>query len=126
MGAFSYHRFIFLLARIDLWKVYDRLISTCTVKTGIKVKRQWFQLAKRGTLVGLLQFSPSFLFAFATSNRAKLAFKMTIIKDTHVTLMGIPFKVEANHSLIFLPLQTYEKKFAEFPFLFIFIIPCMY
>ena len=82
-----------------------------------------FQLAKHGTLVGLLRFSPSFLFACAASNRANLAFKTTIIEDTHLTLAGIPFKVEANNSLIFLLLQTYEKKFAEFPFLFIFIIP---
>ena len=48
---------------------------------------------------------------------------MTIIEDTLLTLAGILFKVEANNSLIFLPLQTYEKKFAEFLFLFIFIIP---
>ena len=83
------------------------------------------QLAKTGTLVGLLRFSPSFLFACAASNRANLAFKTTIIEDTYLTLVGIPFKVEANNSLIFLLLQTYEKKFAECPFLFIFIIPCL-
>ena len=82
-----------------------------------------FRLAKHGTLVGLLRFSPSFLSLCAASNRANLAFKTTIIEDTHLTLAGIPLKVEANYSLIFLPLQTYEKKFAEFPFLFIFIIP---
>ena len=79
-----------------------------------------FQLAKNDTLVGLLRFSPSFLFACAASNRSNLAFKTTVIEDTHVTLMGIPFKVEANNSLIFLPLQTYEKKFAEFSFLLIY------
>ena len=44
------------------------------------------------------------------------------MEDTHLTLIGILSKVEANNSLIFLPLQTYEKKFAEFPFLFISII----
>ena len=38
MGAFSYHRFIFLLACIDRWKVYNRLVSVCTVKTAIEVK----------------------------------------------------------------------------------------
>ena len=43
--------------------------------------------------------------------------KTTIVEATHLTL------VEANSSLIYLPLQTYEKKFAELPFLFIFIIP---
>ena len=78
-----------------------------------------FRLAKHGTVVGLLRFSPS----FCLRNRANLAFKTTIIENRHLTLIGIPSKVEANNSLIFLPLQTYEKKFAEFPFLFIFIIP---
>ena len=77
-----------------------------------------FQLAKQGTLVGLLRFSPSSLTVGAASNQANLAFKTTIIEDTHLTLAGIPFKGEANISLIFLPLQTYEKRFAKFPFLF--------
>ena len=40
MGAFSYHRFIFLLACIDGWKIYNRLGFACTVKIAIKVKRQ--------------------------------------------------------------------------------------
>ena len=79
-----------------------------------------FQLAKRGTLVGLHRFSPSFLFACAASNKADLAFKMTIIDDTHRTLAVIPFNVEANNSLIFLPLKTYEKKFAEFLLLLVY------
>ena len=39
-GAFPYHRFIFLLAGIDRWKVDIRLVFACTVKTAIKVKRQ--------------------------------------------------------------------------------------
>ena len=64
-----------------------------------------------------------FLFACAASDQANLAFKTTIIEDTHLTLAGFLFKIEANISLIFLPLQTYDKKIAEFPFLFIFIIP---
>ena len=82
------------------------------------------QLAKHSTVVGLLRISQYFLFECAASNRANLAFKTIIIEDTHLTLIGILFKLEANNSLIFLPLQTYEKKFAEFPFLFISIIPC--
>ena len=49
---------------------------------------------------------------------------MITIEDTHLTLIGILSKVEANNSLIFLRLQTYEKEFAEFPFLFTSIIPC--
>ena len=55
-----------------------------------------FQLAKNGTLVGLLRFSPSFLFAYAAIKQGNLAFRMTIIKDTHITLAVIPFKVKAN------------------------------
>ena len=76
-----------------------------------------FQLAKNGTLVGLFCFSLYFLQAI---NRVNLAFRTTIIEDTHLTLTVIPFKVEANNSLTFLPLQTYEKKFAEFLFLLVY------
>ena len=76
-----------------------------------------FQLAKKGTLGGLFRFPLSLLFACAAIIRVNSAFRMTIIKDTHLTLAVIPFKVEANNYLICLPLQTYEKKFAEFPFL---------
>ena len=83
----------------------------------------FIQLAKHGTVVGLLRFLSSVLCACAANNQANLAFKTTIIEDTHLTLAGILFKVEANNYLFFLPLQTYEKKLAEFPFLFIFIIP---
>ena len=78
-----------------------------------------FQLAKHGTVVGLLQFSPSFLFACAASNRSNLAFKTTIIEDTHLTLTVILFKVEANNYLILFAITN----IAEFPFLFISIIP---
>ena len=46
MGAFSYHRFIFLLACIDHWKVYNWLVFACTVKTAIKVKRQCVSTSK--------------------------------------------------------------------------------
>ena len=49
-------------------------------------------------------------FSPAASSQANLAFKMTIIEDTHLALIDIPSKVEANNSLIFLPLQTYERK----------------
>ena len=87
------------------------------MKTAVEVKRLCVSTSKNGTLVGLLRFSPSFLFACAAFNRINLAFKTTIIEDTHLTLAVVPFKVEANNSLIFLPLQTYEKKIANFPFL---------
>ena len=39
MGAFFYHRFIFLLACIGRWKVYNGLVFACTVKIAIEVKR---------------------------------------------------------------------------------------
>ena len=76
------------------------------------------QLAKDGTLVGFLRFSQSFLLACAAINRVNLAFRTTIIEDTHLTLAVNSLKVEANNSLIFLLLQTYEKKFAKFLFLY--------
>ena len=69
-----------------------------------------FELAKRGTVVRLLRFSPSFLLACTASNRANLAFKTTIIEDTHLTLAGIQFKVEANNSLIFCHYKHTRKK----------------
>ena len=120
MGAFSYHRFIFLLACIDRWKVYNLLVSSCKVKTAIEVECLCVSTSKNGTLFGLFRFSLYFLSVCAANNLVNLAFKTTIIEDTHLTLTAIPFKVEANNSLNFLPLQTYEKKFAEFPFLLVY------
>ena len=124
-ALFFYHRFIFLLPCIDRWKVYIWLALRAQSRLREKLNVNVFKLAKHSTLVGLLRFSPSFLFVWAANNQANSAFKTTIIEDTHLTLIDIPFKVEANNSLIFLPLQTYEKKFAEFSFLFIFTIPCV-
>ena len=112
MSACSYHRFIFLLACIDCWKVYNRLVFACTAKTAIEVKHLWVVTNKKRHFAGLFHFPPSYLFACGTINRVNLAFKTTIIEDTHLTLAVILFKVEANNSSIFLPLQTYEKKFA--------------
>ena len=77
-----------------------------------------FQLAKKWHSCRASSFLTVFLFACAAGNWDNLAFKTTIIEDTHLTLAAIPFNVEANNSLIFLPLQTYEKRFAEFPFLY--------
>ena len=110
MGAFSYHRFIFLLACIDHSKVFNRLIFACKVKTAIEVEVDVLQLAKNGTLFELFHFSLYFLFACAAINWVNLAFRTTIIEDTQLTLVVIPFKVEANNSLIFLTLQAYEEK----------------
>ena len=68
MGAFSYHRFIFLLACIDRWKVYNRLVFACTVKTATEVQRLCVSTStKRALLSG---FSLSFLFECAAANRA--------------------------------------------------------
>ena len=74
---------------------FPRALSRLRQKLNIYV----FQLAKNGTIVGLLRFSLSFLFECAAINRVNLS----IIDDTHLTLAAIPFKVEANNSLIFLP-----------------------
>ena len=114
MGAFSFHRFIFLLAFIDRWKVYNRLVFACTVKTAIEVQRLCVLTSKKW------HFCRACLFPRTTINWANLAFRTTIIEDTHLTLAVILFKVEANNSLFFLPLQTYEKNFAQFPFLLVY------
>ena len=98
MGAFSYHRFIFLLTCIDHWKVYNRPVFAYTVKTAIKVNVYVFQLAKNCTFFEIFRFSLSFVFLCAAITRVNLAFRMTIIEDTHLTLAAIPFKVDANNS----------------------------
>ena len=39
MGAFSlFYRCIFLLACIDNWNIYNKLVTSCTVKTAAGVK----------------------------------------------------------------------------------------
>ena len=94
MGAFSYHGFTFLFT--DRWKVYNRLVFACSVKAAIEVKCLCVSTSKK------LHSCRAFLFAWAAINRDNLAFRTTIIGDTHLTLAAIPFKVEANNSLIFL------------------------
>ena len=84
MGAFFYHRFIFLLACINRWKVYNRLSFACTVKTAIEVKCLSVSTSKK-----------------RHSCRDNLAFRTTMIEDAHLTLAVISFKVEAKNSLIF-------------------------
>ena len=107
-----------LLACIDCWKLYNRLVFAFTDKTAIKVKSQ---CVSSSNFVNHRRF-----FACAASNLTNLEFKTTIIKDTNLTLAVIPFKVEANNSLIFCHYKHMRKKF-EFPFLFIFITPwCLY
>ena len=70
MGAFSYHKFISLLACINCWKVYNKFVSACTVKTAIEVQSLCVSASKNGTFVGFLCFSPPILFARAATNWA--------------------------------------------------------
>ena len=117
MGAFSYHRFIFLLACIDILKVYNRLKFACTVKTAIEVKCLCVSTSKKP------HSCRAFLFACAANlalKFSKFSIKKKIIEDTHLTLAVIPFKVEAKNSLILLISQTYEKKIVEFSFLLVY------
>ena len=105
---------------IDRCKVYNRLVSASTVKTAIDVKCLCVSTSKKRHYCRAFSFLTVCLFACATINRVNLAFKTTIIEDTHLTQAVIPFKVEENNSLIILLLQTYEKKIAEFPFLLVY------
>ena len=77
-----------------------------------------FNHAKKSLTSGFFVPRRLSLFACAAAKRADLAFTTTVVEDTHLTLTVFLFKVEANNSLIILLLQTYERKFAGFPFLF--------
>ena len=83
-------------ACIKHWKVYNRLVSACTVKTAIEVRHICASTSKRRYSCRGSFFV--FLFACAAINWANLAFRTIIIEDTHLTLAVIPFKVEANSS----------------------------
>ena len=112
---FSYQRFIFLLACIDCWKVYNRLVSACTVKTAIEVKCSCVSTSKKRHLCRASSFlTVVFLFACAAINWDKSAFRTTIIEDTHLTLAVILFKVEANNSWIFCYCKHTRKKLPSF------------
>ena len=76
-----------------------------------------FHFGKSATVFVFILFSPSSFVCVRRNQLSKLAFKTTRVKDTQLTLATIPFQVGVNNSLLFLTLQTYEKKFAEFPFL---------
>ena len=95
MGVFPYYRLIFLLACIDRWKVCNRLFSTCTVNIAIEVYCLCISTSKKRHSC----WASSFPTGFFAIYRVDLAFRMTIIEDTHLTLAVIPFKVEANNSL---------------------------
>ena len=112
MGAFSYHR----LACIDRWKVYNRLVFACTVNTAIEVKCLCVFTSKTRHSYRASSFLTVFLFACAASNWVNLAFKTTIIEDTHLTLAVILFEVEANNSLIFCYYKLTRKNVPSFRF----------
>ena len=114
MGAFSYHRFIFLLACLDHWKVYNRLVPSCTVKTAIEVLCLYFSTSKKQHFCRASSFLTVFLFACAATNRGNLAFRTTIIEDIHLTIAAILFKVELNNSLFFCYYKHTRKKLSSF------------
>ena len=120
MGVFSYHRFMFPLACIDRWKVYEGLVFECTVKTVIEVKCLCVSTSKKRHSCRAFSSLTDFLFVCATIKLVNLAFRTTIIEDTS----SYSIQSRGKQLFNFLPLQTYEKKIAEFPLLFIFIIPC--
>ena len=68
MGAFPYHRFIFLLACIDRWKVYNRLVFAYTVKTTIEVKCLRVLTSKKWRSLRTFSFSTVFFFVFVRRN----------------------------------------------------------
>ena len=75
MGTFSYHRFIFLLACIDRWKIYNTLVFVCTVKTAIKVKRQCVSISKTSFCSRASSVLVVFLFACGARNSENLLLK---------------------------------------------------
>ena len=77
-----------------------------------------FNQAKNVTCFELFCFASSSFVRVRRNYLSNLAFRTTVVEDPHLTLAVIPFKVEANNSLNLLLLETYEKTFANFPFLF--------
>ena len=84
-----------------------------------------FQLAKKPHSLQTFCFSLCFLFACAAINRVNLAFRTTIIKDTHLTLAVISFKVKANNSLIFFAIINRREKFCGVSVPLQSLIPCL-
>ena len=79
-----------------------------------------FHFGKSATVPMFVRFPSAFLFTCATGYPT---FRTTTVNDTKLTLRVIPFQVGWNNSLIFLALQTYDKKVYEFPFLVRYTIP---
>ena len=116
MGAVSYHRFIYFYWLSYSIEIYNRHAIACVTKTAEGVECLLFGHGKRSLASDF--FVPCRLF-LRRNQSSNSAFTTTVVEDTHLTLAAIPFKVEANNSLIFLLLQTYEKKFAAHSFLLI-------
>ena len=114
MGAFSYHRFIFLLAFIDCWKAYNRLVSACTVKTAIEVQRLCVSTSKKRHFCLTSSFLTVFFVLVRLNKPGNLVFRTTIIEGTRLTLAAIPFKVEANSSSIFCRYKNTTKNLPSF------------
>ena len=74
-----------------------------------------FHVGNRAAVPVFVRFPSAFSVCVRHNRSGYLTFRTTNIKDTKLTLVVIPFKVEANNSLNFLALQTYEEKVAEFP-----------
>ena len=89
----------------------------CMIKTSKEILRLLLSQKKKPLTSGFFGSYVYFL-CMRRNQSSDLAFRTAVVKDTHLTLTAIPFKVRANNSLIISLLRTYEKKFAEFLFLF--------
>ena len=89
----------------------------CIVKTVTGVQCLCPTSQKNSSFFGFLRFSSSSFVLVLRNWPGKQAFKTVGIEDTHLTLTGVLFQVGANNSLIFLQLQTPEKKFHYIPWL---------
>ena len=69
-----------------------------------KINVYEFQQAKSSLLLGFFVSHRLFYVSVRRDKSGSLAFRMTIIEDTHLPLAVIPFKVETSNSLIFSPL----------------------
>ena len=112
MGVFSLKLMYFSIGLHRLLKQISRLI-TCYQDCDRSLMFV-FHCGKSITVFGLHGF---FFFYHFSLVGALAVVRMTVVKDIHLTLTAISFQVKVNNSSIFLPLQTYEKTIAEFPFL---------
>ena len=74
-----------------------------------------FHFEKASLSLGFFRCLPFSFVCVRRNHSRNLAFKSTGAEDTYLTLAVISFQVGVNNSLNFLFLQTFEKRFAEFP-----------